>query len=107
MFTQAQMNEFQSKLQETIHNAQQKATARAKEIEVEGRKILETLGDRAQAELEVLLSRAQVSTKEQVAQLGTELVRLGKKLQDLARAEKAAPGADVGGSGVQPPSDVQ
>lgn len=110
MFTPEKMNEFQTKLHETFQSAQQRASARARELEVDARKILETLGDRAQAELEELMSRAQVSTKEQVSQLGAELVKLGKKLQDLASASKAkaaTTAADAGGSGVQPPADLQ
>ena len=70
MFSTQQMNDF-------FNQAQTRATARARELEQEARKILETLGDRAQAEM-----------KTQLGALGVELEKLGKKLQALA-AEKA------------------
>lgn len=81
-----QMNQFQSRLNETFGAAQK----RALELEAEARKIVETLGDRAQAELKVLLAQAQGLSKEQVAQLGGELVKLGTRLQELAKSWKAA-----------------
>ncbi len=114
MFTAEQMSEFQTKLHESFQNAQQRASTRARELEADARKILETLGDRVQAELEELRSRAQVSSKDQLSQLGAELIKLGKKLQSLASDPKSGPKADVApraadasGSGVQPPADLQ
>jgi len=110
MFSTEQLNEFQNRLHHTFQSAQQRASVRARELELDARKMFETLGDRAQAELEELLSRAQVSTKEQVSQLGAELVKLGKRLQDLAsRAAKAQTpaSADAAASGVQPPAELQ
>src|SRR3954462_2460933 len=90
------MTEFQSKFQEAFRGAQAKATARAREIEQEARKVLETLGDRAQAELKTLLHLAQKGSREQMGLLGVELEKLGKKLQELAKAAPAA-SADAGG----------
>ncbi len=93
------MAEFQTKFQEAFRGAQARATARAKEMEHEARKVLETLGDRAQAELRTLLQLAQKGSREQMTLLGVELEKLGKKLQELA---KAAP-KDAAGAGAQPP----
>ena len=76
MFTNEQMKEVQGKLHEAFQSTQ---------------KLLETLGDRAQAELKLRVVQAQASSKDQLAQLGRELVRVGHKLQKAA------------GSGVQPP----
>src|SRR5260221_5422088 len=81
----------QTKIQEAFQQAQTKATARAKEFEAEVHKILETLGDRAQAELKTILSHAQTLSREQMGVLGVELEKLGKKLQELAAAPVAKP----------------
>src|ERR1700693_1653115 len=78
------MTEFQTKIQEAFQQAQTRATARAKEWEAEARQGLETLGDRAQAELKVLLQNAQKGSREQINALGVELEKLGKKLQEIA-----------------------
>ncbi len=83
------MTDFQTRIQEAFQQAQNKATARAKDFEKEARKVLETLGDRAQAGLKTRLQQAQTSSREQVAILGVELEKLGKKLQELARSDKA------------------
>ena len=80
------MTEFQTKIQEAFQQAQVKATARARELEQEARKVLETLGDRAQAELKTLLGQAQTMSREQMGALGAELEKLGKKLQEMATA---------------------
>lgn len=80
------MNDFQTKIQEAFQQAQTKATARAREFEAEARKVLETLGDRAQAEMRTLLHNAQQSSREQMALIGAELEKLGRKLQELATA---------------------
>ena len=84
------MNDFQSKIQEAFQQAQSKATTRAREFEQEARKVLETLSDRAQAELKTLVSQAQVSSREQMNILGIELEKLGKRLQEMAAAPAAA-----------------
>ena len=83
------MNDFQTRLHEAFQQAQTKAAARAKDFEKEARKVLETLGDRAQAELKTLLQTAQSSSREQMHILGVELEKLGKKLQELAASPKA------------------
>ena len=81
----------QTRIQEAFQQAQTKAAARAKELEQEARKVLETLGDRAQAEMKTLLAHAQTSSREQMGVLGAELEKLGKKLQELATASAAKP----------------
>jgi F0F1-type ATP synthase membrane subunit b/b' len=73
MFTE-QINQFQARFTETFSAAQKRAQMRAREFEVEARKVLETLGDRAQAELKVLLRQ----------------VKLGNHLQELSQSWKAA-----------------
>jgi F0F1-type ATP synthase membrane subunit b/b' len=78
------VTEFQTKIQEAFQQAQAKATTRMKELEQEARKVLETLGDRAQAELKVFLDFAQKGSREQMLVLGIELEKLGKRLQELA-----------------------
>ncbi len=83
------VNGFQTRLQEAIQQAQTKAAARAKDFEKEARKVLETLGDRAQAELRTLLQNAQANSRDQMAIIGVELEKLGKKLQELAKSPKA------------------
>ena len=85
------MNEFQTRIQEAYKQAQSKATARAKEWEKEARKVLETLGDRAQTEFRGMLKTAERSSREQLAALGVELEKLGKKLQEMATAPVAKP----------------
>jgi len=74
---------------EAFQEAQSRASIRAKDFEKEARKVLETLGDRAQAELKTLLQTAQTSSREQMHVLGVELEKLGKKLQELAASPKA------------------
>lgn len=85
-----QINQFQARFSETFAAAQKRAQARARELEGEARKILETLGDRAQAELKELIQQAQGLSKEQVAQVGAELVKVGTRLQELAKSWKAS-----------------
>ena len=51
------MTEFQKRIEEAFQQAQTRASAKARELEAEVRKVLETLGDRAQAVLKVLLDR--------------------------------------------------
>ena len=106
MFAQ-QMNDFQARINETSGAAQKRAQTRAKELEAEARKIFETLGGRAQAELRVLLAQAQGMSKEQVAQLGGELVKLGSRLQELAKAWTVEPkaAADAEAAPVEPPAN--
>jgi hypothetical protein len=109
MFNAEKVSEFQARVQQAFEAAQAKAAARVRDFESEARKALETLGDRAQAELKVLFANAKTGTREQVAQLGAELVKLGQKLQEMARAEAAkapeAAKADAAGSGTQPPGN--
>lgn len=87
------MTDFQKRIEEAFNQAQAKASARAKEFEAEARKVLETLGDRAQAEVKVLVQRAQHLSREQMAILGVELEKLGKRLQELAKEPIKAPEA--------------
>src|SRR6267143_4476322 len=98
MFTSEQVKQ-------AFGTAQAKATAKAKEFEAEARKVLEALGDRAQAELKVLISAAKSDTRDRIADLGAELEKLGRKVQELARSpvppEDAAAGS--GPNGAQPP----
>ena len=103
------MNDFQTRLHEAFQQAQTKAAARAKDFEKEARKVLETLGDRAQAELKTLLQNAQSSSREQMHLLGVELEKLGKKLQELATAPKAPEAAHAAAENAtqQPPEGVQ
>ena len=107
MFTSGQFNEFQNRVQEVLHAAQTRATARAKEFETEARKLLDLVGDRAQVEFKSFLAGAKSDTRESVASLGVEIERLGKRLQELARAaaEPLPNGSgESAGSGVQPPT---
>lgn len=78
------MTEFQTKIQERFQQAQAKAATRVREFEQEARKVLETLGDRAQAELKVFVEFAQKGSRDQILNLGIELEKLGKKLQEIA-----------------------
>jgi hypothetical protein len=79
------MINFQAKAQEAIRDAQ----TRARALEKDARKLAETLGDRAQAELKGLLKVAQSGSREQIHSLGVELEKLGKKLQEPAKAKAA------------------
>jgi ABC-type nitrate/sulfonate/bicarbonate transport system substrate-binding protein len=107
MVATEQKNGFQNKLHEAFVQAQAKATARAKELEQEARKILETLGDRAQVEVSRLLQLAQSNSREQLGTLGVELEKLGKKLQELAKEPVKAPGKAADGTTPTPPETVQ
>ena len=107
MFTSGQFNEIQNRVQEVLHTAQARASARAKEFESEARKLLDLAGDRAQVELKAFLSSAKSDTRDSVAHLGIEIEKLGKRLQDIARAaaEPLPNGRDeAASSGFQPPS---
>ena len=84
-----------ARIQEAFQQAQTRAAARAKEFEQEARKVLETLGDRAQAELKVLREFAQKGSREQMAALGVELEKLGKKLQEIAARKNGAAKTDA------------
>lgn len=106
------MNPFQTKIEEAFQKAQTKAASRAREIEQETRKVLETLGDRAQAELKALLHSAQNSSREQMGIIGAELERLGRRLQEIAAAPVAPPptpgaAAPADKPTQQPPESVQ
>ena len=107
MFSQEQVNEFQAKFFEAVQQAQTKAAARAREIEQEARKVLDTLGDRAQAEVKVLLQQAQAMSREQLHALGVELEKLGKKLQELAAQPKAEQAPAAGNATPPPAGTVQ
>jgi hypothetical protein len=107
MFTSGQLNEFQNRIQEVLHTAQNRATARAKEFESEARKLFDLLGDRAQVELKSFLAGAKSDTRESIANLGLEIEKLGKRLQEIARsaAEPLPNGNDsAASSGFQPPT---
>ena len=78
------MSEFQTRIQEAFQQAQTRAATRARVFEQEARKVLETLGDRAQAEFNTLLNTAAKGSRGQIAALGVELEKLGKKLQEVA-----------------------
>jgi hypothetical protein len=79
------MINFQAKAQEAFREAQTKARA----FEKDARKLVETLGDRAQAEVKSLLQVAQSGSREQINTLGVELEKLGKRLQEAAKAKAA------------------
>jgi phytoene/squalene synthetase len=101
------MSEFQTRIQEAFQQAQSKATARAKEWEQEARKVLETLGDRAQAEFKVLVQKAQTGSLEQLGAIGIELEKFGKKLQEIAaKAAEAQKAQQAGVNGQTPPASV-
>ena len=87
------MSEFQTRIQEAFQQAQARAATRAREFEQEARKVLETLGDRAQAELRVLLHNAAKGSCEQLTAVGVELEKLGKKLQEVAAKAAKSNGA--------------
>jgi len=86
MFTSGQLNELQNRVQEVFHAAQNRATARAKEFETEARKLLDLVGDRAQVELKSFLAGAKTDTRDSIANLGFEIEKFGKRIQELARA---------------------
>jgi hypothetical protein len=77
------MINFQAKAQEAIRGAQTKAKA----FEKDARKLAETLGDRAQAEVKSLIQVARSGSREPIGTLGKELEKLGKKLQEVAKAK--------------------
>jgi hypothetical protein len=107
MFTSGQFNEFQSRVQEVLHTAQARAAARAKEFESEARKLFDLVGDRAQVELKSFLAGAKSDTRDSISNLGLEIEKLGKRLQEIARtaAEPLSNGKDeAASSGFQPPS---
>lgn len=83
MFTSEQMKQ-------AFGTAQAKAAAKAKEFEAEARKVIEALGDRAQAELKVLISAAKSDTRDRIAVLGADIEKLGRKVQELARSASTA-----------------
>jgi len=92
------MSEFQTRIQEAFHQAQARAATRAREFEQEARKVLETLGDRAQAELKVVLQSAAKGSCGQLTALGVELEKLGKKLQEVAAKAAQSNGAPKPGA---------
>jgi hypothetical protein len=95
MFATEQLNELKSRVQ----NAFRQAHGRASAFEQEARKVLETLGDRAQAEVKVLIQHAQATSRGQLGIVGAELEKLGKRLRLMAEQPRhsgptkgAAPG---------------
>jgi F0F1-type ATP synthase membrane subunit b/b' len=105
MFTSGQFNEFQIKVQEVLHAAQSRATARAKEFETEAKKLFDLVGDRAQVELKSFLAGAKSDTRAQVESLGIEIEKLGKRLQEIAHtATEPLQNGSAAASGVQPPT---
>jgi hypothetical protein len=86
MFTTGQLSELQNRVQEVLHAAQSRATSRAKEFETEARKLLDLVGDRAQVELKSFLAGAKTDTRDSIANLGAEIEKFGKRIQELARA---------------------
>src|SRR5690348_18256109 len=94
------MAEFQTRFQEAVRGAQARAAARAREMEQEARKVLETLGDRAQADLRRFLKIGQKGSREQMTLPGVERRRRGRKWRELART--GAKAAD-GPGGQRPP----
>jgi phytoene/squalene synthetase len=103
------MSEFQTRIQEAFQQAQARAANRAREFEQEARKVLENLGDRAQAELKVVLQSAAKGSSAQLTALGVELEKLGKKLQEVAAKAAqsngaARPGADAKSDGAGAPT---
>lgn len=110
MFASEQMKQLETKVQQTIAEAQKLAAARARQVEGEARKAFELLGDRAQSEMKQFLAHAQTSTREQWLKFGGELVKLGQKMQEMAHQHEAAAAnveADkAAAAGVQQPPDV-
>jgi hypothetical protein len=107
MFTSGQLNELQNRVQEVLHAAQSRATARAKEFETEARKLLDLVGDRAQVELKSFLAGAKTDTRDSIANLGVEIEKFGKRIQELARtaAEPLPNGRDrAETSSTEPPT---
>lgn len=90
MFAQEQVNQIQAKVQHALADAQKKAQERVKEFEVEAKKLVDMVGDRAQGQFKNMLSHAQVSTRDQVFNLGGELVKLGQRIQEMAKAAGTA-----------------
>ena len=93
MFQSEQVKQWETKVQKTIADAQKVAQQRARQVEAEARKAFELLGDRAQAEMKQFLAQAQEGTREGWSKFGGELVRLGQKLQEMAK--HAAPVAEA------------
>ena len=81
-----QVKQWESKVQASIAEAQKIAQQRARQVESEARKALELLGDRAQAEFKQFLAHAHEGTRGQWTKFGAGLVRVGTKLQEMAKA---------------------
>jgi hypothetical protein len=80
-----QMNSFQAKFQEQLKDVQAKAATRAKEVETEARKAFQTLNGKARGELKGWLDQAEQVSREGLHALGIELVKLGKRLQEIGK----------------------
>jgi F0F1-type ATP synthase membrane subunit b/b' len=87
--TSEQINGFQAKVQEQLKDAQAKAASRAKELEAEARKAFQHLGEKAQVEIKGWLSHAELSSRESLHAIGAELVKLGKRLQEVGKQVEA------------------
>jgi vacuolar-type H+-ATPase subunit H len=96
MFATEQVKQWETKFQNRIAEAQKVAQEKARQVETEARKALGMLGDRAQAQIQQLLAEAKTGTRDQWVKVGGELIKLGTKMQDLAKpAEPAAPAAEA------------
>ena len=85
------VKDFGAKVQEQFKDAQ----VRAKGLEAEARKAFQSLSEKAQVELKGWLTQAQATSRDSLSALGGELVKLGKRLQELARTEKKAAAEEV------------
>ena len=101
-----QINGFQAKVQEKLAQVQKLAQERAKELEAEAKKAFEIFGDRAQTELKQFFAQAQGSTREQALKFGAELVKLGQKLQEMAKEVDATAVAAEPAQASEKTSDV-
>ena len=112
MFATDQVKQWESKFQHTIAEAQKVAQERARQVEAEARKAIGLLGDRAQAEVKQLLSQAQSGTRDQWVKVGEHFIKLGTKIQEMAKpaaAEAAAPAETPAPAVVEvaPPAETQ
>ena len=82
-------NGFQAKVQEQLKGVQDMAQKGAKDLEAEARKAFASLSEKTQVELKGWLTTAQTTSREQVAALGGELMKLGKRLQEIATRQAA------------------
>lgn len=74
------MTSFESRFREVLREVETKAKA----FDKDARKAVETLAERAQVALRDLRDVAQMGSREQVQLLGSEIEKLGKRLQAAA-----------------------